>query len=101
MNADYVMISYDPDHYYFLKQLKKVTKLGWSLERMLIVDDSPEKCRKNYGNAIYALPFEGDADDNELELLSHYLASLSSIKNVRKIEKRFWREQTVDRMDAK
>ena len=95
-NPDYAHASYDPDHLYYLKQLKKVKKLGWDLEKMLIVDDSPEKCRKNYGNAIYPLPFEGDENDNELELLIAYLRTLADLQNVRAVEKRRWRQEITD-----
>ena len=52
--------AHDPwDHRRYLKPLKKVKRMGWRLERMLIVDDTPEKCLRNYGNAIHPLPFEG------------------------------------------
>jgi len=96
INPDYAHASYDPDHLYYLKRLQKVKKLGWSMEKMLIVDDSPEKCRKNYGNAIYPLPFEGDESDRELELLIAYLRTLVDVPNVRTIEKRRWRNEVID-----
>lgn len=47
----------DPwDHQHYLKPLAKVRRAGWRLERVLIVDDSPAKCARNYGNAIYPRP---------------------------------------------
>ena len=81
-------------HHNFVKKLKKVEKLGFSLNRTLIVDDSPEKCVYNHGNAIYPTPFEGDRSDRELLLLRDYLIELSKVENVRTIEKRHWRNQT-------
>lgn len=81
------------DHRHFLKPLKKIVKRGWSLERMLIVDDTPQKCVRNYGNAIYVRPYEGDEDDDELRLLARYLATLADCSNVRTIEKRMWRRE--------
>lgn len=57
---------------------------------MLIVDDTPEKCVRNYGNAIYPKAFEGEPNDNELELLGRYLLKLRHEDNVRHIEKRNW-----------
>ncbi|MFB9048207.1 NIF family HAD-type phosphatase [Sphingobium indicum] len=85
--------AHDPwDHRRYLKPLKKVKRMGWRLERMLIVDDTPEKCIRNYGNAIHPLPFEGDDSDAELLLLADYLATLKEEPNVRRIEKRHWRE---------
>jgi RNA polymerase II subunit A small phosphatase-like protein len=57
----------------------------------LIVDDSPEKVERNYGNAIYVRPFFGAADDSEFRDLGIYLKSVSQLANVRCIEKRNWR----------
>ena len=86
----------DPwDHQHYLKPLAKVKKAGWRLERVLIVDDTPAKCVRNYGNAVYARPWEGEPDDVELKLLAHYLAGLRDVANVRTIEKRRWRESVA------
>ena len=80
------------DHLFFIKPLKKVKKQGLGhLERMLIVDDTPFKCQKNYGNAIYPAPFTGDPADDELSHLLPYLIGLKDIPNVRTVEKRGWR----------
>lgn len=68
-------------------------KAGWSLDRVLIVDDTPEKCLRNDGNAIYPLPYEGAVDDDELPHLADYLVALKDEANVRRIEKRRWRER--------
>ena len=38
--------------YEFAKRLKKVQRRGFDLDRILIVDDTPEKVSQNYGNAI-------------------------------------------------
>ncbi len=80
------------EHQHYVKPLKKLKKKGYDLQRMLIVDDSPHKCSDNYGNAIYPRPFEGDPYDNELLLLMEYLLSLKDKPNLRKIEKRKWRD---------
>jgi carboxy-terminal domain RNA polymerase II polypeptide A small phosphatase len=83
---------YDPwDHRHYLKPLAKVRRAGWSLDRVLIVDDTPEKCVRNYGNAIYPRPYGGSLEDGELKLLGAYLATLKDEANVRRIEKRRWR----------
>jgi RNA polymerase II subunit A small phosphatase-like protein len=74
----------------YVKPLKKVKKLGYPLERILMVDDSPYKCADNYGNAIYIKAFEGDANDNELPKLDSYLKQLQPEPDYRKIEKRGW-----------
>ena len=85
---------HDPwDHLHYLKPLTKVRKAGWPLQRVLIVDDTPEKCVRNYGNAIYPRAFEGAEDDTELVDLARYLVSLKDEPNVRTIEKRRWRDR--------
>jgi RNA polymerase II subunit A small phosphatase-like protein len=77
------------DNYYFTKPLKKIKRNGFNLEQTLIIDDTPEKSKTNYGNAIYIKEFKGEADE-ELNKLSIYLQSLKKIKNVREVEKRMW-----------
>jgi len=88
---------YDSDyfnHYHYIKPLKKLKRRNYRLDRILIVDDSPHKCKDNYGNAIYPSPFTGDPNDNELKLLSPYLKSLKDKENLRHIEKRNWQLKT-------
>ena len=75
--------------YCVIKKLSKLKK-KYPLESILIVDDTPEKCIKNYGNAIYIKPFYGSINDKELYKLSKYLLTLKDIANVRIIEKRNW-----------
>jgi len=77
--------------YEFAKRLKKVVRQGFDLKRTLIVDDTPEKVRQNYGNAIYIKPYVGAPDDRELASLPDYLLTLKDAENVRGIEKRNWR----------
>ena len=78
------------DEYFYAKDLYKVKRKGYPLARVLIVDDSPRKVAKNYGNAIYVPPFEGAKDDEVLSHLSNYLHSLAFESDVRRIEKRQW-----------
>ena len=80
-------------HYEYAKLLKKVRRLGYSLQRVLIVDDTPAKVRNCYGNAIYPTPFLGDPADRELLLLTQYLHALHDAENVRSIEKRQWQQR--------
>ncbi|SEC79268.1 carboxy-terminal domain RNA polymerase II polypeptide A small phosphatase [Tenacibaculum sp. MAR_2009_124] len=81
------------EQYNYIKPLKKVKKLGFKLERTLIVDDTPHKCIENYGNAIYPKEYLGQNDDDELLFLAKYLKTLKDEKNVRKIEKRDWKKK--------
>ncbi len=83
------------DRYVQEKRLKKIKKQGFQLEKSLIVDDSPEKTRDNFGNAIYILPYEGNIKDTELITLSNFLTSIKDSENVRRIEKRGWRNKYV------
>jgi carboxy-terminal domain RNA polymerase II polypeptide A small phosphatase len=79
-------------HYDFVKPLLKLRRRGYRLERVLIVDDTPAKARRNYGNAIYPAEYLGAPDDQELPRLLRYLVSLKDMDNVRRLEKRFWRD---------
>ena len=73
------------------KPLQKLKRQGWSLDDVLIVDDSPEKSALNYGNVVHPRPFEGAADDDELRHLARYLETLKGCGNFRAVEKRGWR----------
>jgi RNA polymerase II subunit A small phosphatase-like protein len=77
---------------FYLKNLRKVERLGFNLDQVLIVEDTPENVQRNYGNAIYITSFVGQTKDEELLLLRQYLASIHSVANVRKLEKRAWRQ---------
>ena len=79
------------DNYYFEKRLDKLKKKGFRLEQIIIVDDTPEKSRSNYGNVIYIKEFSGDATDDELKYLFDYLLTLKTVDNLRTIEKRGWK----------
>ncbi|MCZ8214983.1 MAG: HAD family hydrolase [Cyclobacteriaceae bacterium] len=81
----------DLDLYYWEKRLDKLKKKGFQLEKILIVDDSPEKSKNNFGNAIYIKEFKGEIADRELAKLFDYLLTLKFVDNVRRIEKRNWK----------
>lgn len=88
---------FDPwSHRHYLKPLTKLKRFGWPLERIIVVDDTPEKCARNYGNAIYPREYVGAIDDRELLLLGRYLATLKNAENVRCLEKRGWRASVGD-----
>lgn len=73
------------------KPLHKVRRRGYDLRRVLVVDDSPEKHTRNYGNLVAVQPFEGDPADDELPRLGRYLERLAGEPDFRRIEKRGWR----------
>ena len=75
------------------KPLKKLKRRGYDLARVLVVDDSPEKHTRNYGNLVQIAPFTGDPNDEELAHLAVYLTQLATLPDVRTIEKRQWRRR--------
>jgi len=75
----------------YIKDLKKLKRKGYSLDRILIVENDPGVVRRNYGNAIYVNDFYGESDD-ELLFLIPYLRTLENIPDMRRIEKRCWRK---------
>ena len=77
-----------------LKDLKKVKRLGFDLDRVLIVEDEPNKVARHYGNAVFVRPFFGEPDDDELHHLASYLTSIHAVPDFRRIEKRNWRRLT-------
>ncbi|EAU55134.1 HAD family hydrolase [Mariprofundus ferrooxydans] len=77
--------------YHWVKNLKKVKRIGFRLEQTIMVDDTPSMLEKNYGNLIQIEKFLGAQDDHELQRLMPYLLQLKDADNIRKIEKRCWR----------
>jgi len=77
--------------FYWVKDLKKAKRAGFPLEQILVIDDSPEKLQRNYGNYIRIEPFYGNPTDSELNRLQHFLLTLKGVPNVRAVEKRGWR----------
>ncbi len=75
------------------KRLAKLKKLGFKLDQIIGIDDTPSKYAKNYGNLVLVREFTGDLSDDELSHLPHYLESLRIEPNIRAIEKRSWRER--------
>ena len=75
----------------FVKDLKKLRRLGWDLAQVLVVDDSPEKLARNYGNLVRVSTFTG-GKDGVLAPLADFLVTLSKEPDVRRIEKRGWLE---------
>ncbi len=83
---------YDVDklEHYFVKDLGKLKRKGYRLESTLMVDDTPKKLERHYGNLIRITEWFGDANDSELLALIQYLSELKDAPNVRKVEKRGW-----------
>ncbi|MEM6290761.1 MAG: HAD family hydrolase [Myxococcota bacterium] len=90
---------YDREHdeTVWLKPLTKLRRAGFRKERVLYVDDSPEKIVRSYSNLVAVAPFIGDPADDELPRLATYLHTLGPVANVRPIEKRGWRRRRGQR----
>lgn len=86
--------------YEFVKDLKKVKKWGYSLEKILFVDDRSENLVRQYSNLIQVKQFLGDRNDIELQLLMAYLSRFVEVENVRPIEKRNWRDRIRNAIGA-
>ena len=53
-----------------------------------MVDDTPKKLERHYGNLVRIAEWLGDANDSELLILKEYLLELKEVSDVRKVEKR-------------
>lgn len=83
---------FDPEtwQYDYIKDLKKVKRKGFPLASVIMVDNTPKKLRRNYGNLVTVKSFYGDQRDEELLYLMPYLEELEKVDNIRSVEKRGW-----------
>jgi TFIIF-interacting CTD phosphatase-like protein len=77
----------------FVKDLRKLRRRGYELQRVLAIDDTPAAWSRSYGNLIRVRPYLGAAEDDELQLLMAYLGGLKDTPDVRAVEKRNWAVQ--------
>jgi TFIIF-interacting CTD phosphatase-like protein len=96
LNYNYDLIDGDYPAYYSRKPLTKVKRQGYKLESIIAIDDTPKKWEQSYSNLVRVKPFEGDEADVELKHLLLYLNTLKDAENIRKIEKRWWRQLAQD-----
>ncbi|MEO7716022.1 MAG: HAD family hydrolase [Capsulimonas sp.] len=89
-------VRYDPDcdAHVGTKNLVKLKRRGYRLEQVIVVDDSPEKHLRSYGNLVRVAPWTGDTADDDLLRLPRYLRTLANVENVRTVEKRRWRSES-------
>jgi RNA polymerase II subunit A small phosphatase-like protein len=78
----------------WVKDLKKLKRRGYSLGRVLMVDDTPAKLRRNYGNLVRVTEWLGSPEDEELRNLGRYFVKIHSTPSFRAVEKRGWRTAT-------
>ena len=63
--------------YVYIKDLRKVQSHGYPVELVTIIDDSPEKIRRQPRNHIHIEPFFGEPHDQHLLLLRAKLEALA------------------------
>ena len=77
----------------FVKDLRKLKRAtGWSVERMIAIDDNPDFFTRQYSNLLRIEPYHGEEEmqkDVFVALLDR-LAWLHTLENVRPAEKRNW-----------
>ena len=83
--------------YDIIKNIRKIKKKGYDLKNVIMVDDTASKHRRNYGNLVLVSEFVGNPSDTELAALTNFLKVLSSVPNVRSIEKRSWIEYSGEK----
>jgi RNA polymerase II subunit A small phosphatase-like protein len=84
---------YETRQTYWVKDLKKVKRAGFSLDQVIVIDDSPEMLERNYGNHVRVEPFYGSDTDSELFQLQEFLLTLKGVPDVRVVEKRGWKRR--------
>ena len=58
-----------------------------------MIDDTPEKLLRHYGNLVRVREYTGQMHDNELKILVEFLEYLKDVSSIRKIEKRGWQKK--------
>lgn len=64
--------------YVYIKDLRKVQGQGYAVEHIAIVDDSPEKVKRQPRNHLRVKPFVGEPGDTELLAIKSALAALGN-----------------------
>ncbi len=82
--------NFETGEFKYLKDLKKIKRKGYDLDQTIMVDNTPGKLTRNYGNLVRLDDFVGDQNDRELKRLQNYLDDLAQVPNVRNVEKRGW-----------
>ena len=79
-------------HMVYQKKISKLSKRGWDMEKVLMLDDKPEYI-DSYGNVIKVDPFYGDTSDSELLKVMKYLDLIKNEENYRSVDKRNWKNR--------
>lgn len=111
LTGEHITLSYVYDEYgqHFIARVKKLRKLhkskkspDYTIDNMIVVDDTKTTFQKNYGNAIHIQEFIGGHDE-ELKKLMRYLEEVllpyfEKNGTIRTLEKRFWSSKRFKKM---
>lgn len=77
----------------YVKPLRILKDFGYRMERMLIVDDTPEKCIDNFCNAIIPMPYCcANQHDSELIDLFYYLEYIKNSADLTTYSHNKWKQ---------
>lgn len=79
--------NHDRGEPYYLKDLKKVKRRGYRLERVVMLDDSPQALARHRGNLLPVRPYQGEPTDAELPRALSKLERLLEFDNFRTVDK--------------
>lgn len=75
-------------------QSKKLREMGFTRQTTLIIEDTPENCIDNYGNAVYISPYDitnpRSRFDSSLLKIQHLFSQILDTADIRAFEKRGW-----------
>jgi RNA polymerase II subunit A small phosphatase-like protein len=75
---------------HWLKDVRKLRRLGYARAKTICVDDTPMNFKRSYGNCVPVPSYTGSEDDDLLPKLRRYLEELGPLSDVRPPEKRAW-----------
>ena len=52
-----IRYDHDAQSQYWVKDLKKIRRIGYALERVIVIDDTAKKHEPNYGTLVRVYPF--------------------------------------------
>ena len=80
---------------YRIKDLSRVLALGHPVESIIVVDDDIRSWGDYRDNVVLVGKYRGNSEDCDLPLLLSYLEILGSVRDVRAIDKKEWRQMAA------
>jgi RNA polymerase II subunit A small phosphatase-like protein len=83
-------LRFDPElqDKYWMKNVQKLKRRGYSLQRVVCIDDTYRKYHRSYGNVVLVPEYTGEPEDQTLQRLLDYLLTLREVPDVRRVDKR-------------